>query len=148
MFQLLWPGAAPVPSRGSEVFYMPLKGWLIQKEHKILCRGRDEHCLACGCCVASFVLSITFIRLALLTANLLQALCLGNLLFITLRISIHIFTWLRPCEKLDPLTSHLYSHSGKYFTAGLSGIITNPRNKCPQMNAFNSPPGPEMMYEL
>lgn len=35
-------------------------------------------------------------------ANLLQAFYFGNLLFITLRISIHIFTRLRPCEKLDP----------------------------------------------
>ncbi|RLW03980.1 hypothetical protein DV515_00005983 [Chloebia gouldiae] len=81
-------------------------------------------------------------------ANLLQALYLGNLLFITLRITIHIFTRLRLSEKLDPLTPHLYSHSGKYFTAGLSGIITNLRSKYPHMNAFNSPPGAEMMYEL
>lgn len=65
-------------------------------------QGRGEHCLACGWCAASFVLSITFIRLALLTGNPLTAFYLGNLLFITLRISIHIFTRLRPCEKLDP----------------------------------------------
>lgn len=84
------------------MFYTPLKRWFVQKDHKILYRGRGEHCLACGRCADSFVLSITFIRLAFLTGKPPASLLWGNVLFITLRISIHIFTRLRLCEKLDP----------------------------------------------
>lgn len=92
--QLLWPGTSPTHSYGSEVFYTSLKRWFIQKDHEILYRRRAKGHFACGWCVASSALLCLSLLLDLLSlqANLLEASYLGNLLFITQCVSIHIFT--------------------------------------------------------
>lgn len=145
--QVLWAGTSPTPQCGSKVFYTPLKKWFIKKDHEILYRRRAKGHLACGWCIVSCsLLCLSFLLdLLSLQATLIQA---SYWIICSSSCCAFLSTYLhdRGCmgNKIH-INPHLYSHSGKYFTAELSGIIINPRNQCPHTNAINSPPGSEMM---